>query len=196
MGDAGLARWAALRNGAAASVVQGRSSAVVGTWGYTDPQYMQFGSYGPGSDVYSLGAVMLQLLTARPMLDPGAADGQSGWRCAARALHAAMLACRYLCMGCKKQGVAPAADIKRSYQLPPPPADLVSLVKRAVRAQGQQQLAGLLDASAGPWPAEQAAAFASLALRCVEYERADRADLRSEVIPELQRLQAQAQERS
>ena len=83
VGDAGLARWAALRNGAAASVVQGRSSAVVGTWGYTDPQYMQFGSYGPGSDVYSLGAVMLQLLTARPMLDPGAADGQSGWRCAA-----------------------------------------------------------------------------------------------------------------
>ena len=121
MGDAGLARWAALRNGAAASVVQGRSSAVVGTWGYTDPQYMQFGSYGPGSDVYSLGAVMLQLLTARPMLDPGAADGQSGWCCAARALLAAMLACRYLCMGCKSRAWHLLLKSSDLTNCPPPP---------------------------------------------------------------------------
>jgi hypothetical protein len=69
----------------------------------------------------------------------------------------------------------------------------VSLVKRAARQQqGQQQLAALLDAAAGPWPAAQAAAFVALAVRRVEYERADRPDLRSEVLPELQRLQGLA----
>ena len=84
------------------------------------------------------------------------------------------------------------------FQQPTPcPAltDLVALVKRAVRAQAQQ-LAELLDASAGPWPAALAAGFASLALRCVEYERSDRPDLRSEVVPELQRLHARAQEQA
>jgi serine/threonine protein kinase len=77
VGDVGLAKWAALRDGAAASMVQGCSSAVAGTWGHTDQQFMQFGSYGPGSDVYSLGAVMLQLLTARPMVDFSNSSGPS-----------------------------------------------------------------------------------------------------------------------
>ena len=80
VGDLGLARWAALHNGVAASMAQGRSSAVAGTQTFTNPQYLAFGSYGPGSDFYSLGAVMLQLLTGRPMVDPGGGSRPSRWR--------------------------------------------------------------------------------------------------------------------
>ena len=75
-----------------------------------------------------------------------------------------------------------------------PRADIVSLVKRAVRQRGHQQLAGLLDAAAGPWPIEQAAGLADLAVRCMEYERSERASLSAEVLPELQALLAQARE--
>ncbi|KXZ51278.1 hypothetical protein GPECTOR_13g765 [Gonium pectorale] len=40
--------------------------------------------------------------------------------------------------------------------------------------------APIIDPRAGPWPAAEAVAFADLALRCVEYRRQDRPDLRRE----------------
>ncbi len=42
----------------------------VGTWGYIDPNYVSSGEYGPKSDVFSLGVVILELLTGSPASDP------------------------------------------------------------------------------------------------------------------------------
>ncbi|KXZ51279.1 hypothetical protein GPECTOR_13g766 [Gonium pectorale] len=48
--------------------------------------------------------------------------------------------------------------------------------------------APIIDPRAGPWPAAEAVAFADLALRCVEYRRQDRPDLRTVVLPTLAQL--------
>ncbi len=61
VGDVGLARLAPGLVQAAASTVQ--DSEVVGTLAYMDPEYLRSGCFGPKSDVYSLGMVMLQALT-------------------------------------------------------------------------------------------------------------------------------------
>jgi hypothetical protein len=54
-----------------------------------------------------------------------------------------------------------------------------------------------MDSTAGPWPAAEAAAFARLALRCVEFQRHRRPSLQAVVlVPELQRLCARAQQRA
>jgi hypothetical protein len=54
-------------DGSAASVVQSRSTKAGYTFDYSDPYYMSRREYGAFCDVYSLGLVLLQMLTARPI---------------------------------------------------------------------------------------------------------------------------------
>ncbi|XP_044496505.1 U-box domain-containing protein 52-like [Mangifera indica] len=88
--DVGLAR---LVPAVAENVTQYRKTSTAGTLCYIDPEYQQTGMLGVKSDVYSLGVVLLQLITAKPpmglahnfgkaiesgtlseMLDPSVAD--------------------------------------------------------------------------------------------------------------------------
>ncbi len=76
MGDVGLSRMVtALQGGGAGSAVQGKSSMLVGTLGYLDPEYLRTGRFGPRSDVYSLGVVMLQVLTGKQVYEEDMGDG-------------------------------------------------------------------------------------------------------------------------
>lgn len=49
-------------------VTQYRMTAAAGTFCYIDPEYQQTGLLGTKSDVYSLGIILLQLITARPAM--------------------------------------------------------------------------------------------------------------------------------
>lgn len=62
--DVGLARL--LPPSAADNVTQYRMTSVAGTFCYIDPEYQQTGMLGTKSDVYSLGILLLQLITGRP----------------------------------------------------------------------------------------------------------------------------------
>ncbi|PKA57879.1 U-box domain-containing protein 35 [Apostasia shenzhenica] len=62
--DVGLARL--VPPSVADSVTQYRMTSTAGTFCYIDPEYQQTGMLGVKSDVYSLGILLLQLLTARP----------------------------------------------------------------------------------------------------------------------------------
>lgn len=62
LGDVGLSRVALALAGGDVSAVQ--DSRLVGTLAYMDPEYLRSGMFGPKSDIYSLGIVLLQLLTA------------------------------------------------------------------------------------------------------------------------------------
>lgn len=61
MADFGISR--AVPELAAATHVT--SAAGMGTHGYTAPEVQRFGLFGPKSDTFALGVVMLQLATAR-----------------------------------------------------------------------------------------------------------------------------------
>ncbi|KAL5825737.1 hypothetical protein ACOSQ3_021800 [Xanthoceras sorbifolium] len=61
--DVGLAR---LVPAIAENVTQYRMTSTAGTFCYIDPEYQQTGMLGVKSDVYSLGIMLLQLITARP----------------------------------------------------------------------------------------------------------------------------------
>ena len=68
IGDVGLSRLApALAPGGGASTVL--DTRLVGTHAYIDPEYLRTGRFGPKSDVFSLGVVMMQLLTGRDARD-------------------------------------------------------------------------------------------------------------------------------
>ncbi|KAJ9692024.1 hypothetical protein PVL29_011223 [Vitis rotundifolia] len=62
--DVGLARL--VPASVADSVTQYHMTAAAGTFCYIDPEYQQTGMLGVKSDVYSLGVLLLQIITARP----------------------------------------------------------------------------------------------------------------------------------
>ncbi|KAK3437453.1 hypothetical protein EUGRSUZ_C02137 [Eucalyptus grandis] len=62
--DVGLARL--VPPSVADSVTQYRMTSTAGTFCYIDPEYQQTGMLGVKSDIYSLGIIFLQLLTAKP----------------------------------------------------------------------------------------------------------------------------------
>lgn len=62
--DVGLARL--VPPSVANCVTQYRMTATAGTFCYIDPEYQQTGMLGTKSDVYSLGILLLQLITAKP----------------------------------------------------------------------------------------------------------------------------------
>lgn len=63
IGDVGLAR---LVPAVAENVTQYHVTSTAGTFCYIDPEYQQTGMLGVKSDVYSLGILLLQLITAKP----------------------------------------------------------------------------------------------------------------------------------
>lgn len=63
IGDVGLAR---LVPAVAENVTQYHITSTAGTFCYIDPEYQQTGMLGVKSDVYSLGILLLQLITAKP----------------------------------------------------------------------------------------------------------------------------------
>ncbi|XP_021720015.1 U-box domain-containing protein 52-like [Chenopodium quinoa] len=64
IGDVGLARL--VPPSVADHITQYCKTSAAGTFCYIDPEYQQSGMLGVKSDVYSLGIVLLQLLTAKP----------------------------------------------------------------------------------------------------------------------------------
>ncbi|GMI83855.1 hypothetical protein like AT2G24370 [Hibiscus trionum] len=62
--DVGLARL--VPPSVADTVTQYRMTATAGTFCYIDPEYQQTGMLGVKSDVYSLGIMLLQIITAKP----------------------------------------------------------------------------------------------------------------------------------
>lgn len=62
--DVGLARM--VPPSVADSVTQYHMTAAAGTFCYIDPEYQQTGMLGTKSDLYSLGVMLLQLITAKP----------------------------------------------------------------------------------------------------------------------------------
>ena len=62
--DVGLARL--VPPSVANSVTQYRMTSTAGTFCYIDPEYQQTGMLGTKSDIYSLGILLLQIITAKP----------------------------------------------------------------------------------------------------------------------------------
>lgn len=64
--DVGLSRL--VPQSVADSITQCCMTAAAGTFCYIDPEYQQTGMLGTKSDIYSLGIVLLQILTAKPAM--------------------------------------------------------------------------------------------------------------------------------
>ncbi|KAF9625845.1 hypothetical protein IFM89_027456 [Coptis chinensis] len=64
--DVGLARL--VPPSVANMVTQYHMTSTVGTFCYVDPEYQQTGMLGTKSDIYSLGIMLLQLITAKPAM--------------------------------------------------------------------------------------------------------------------------------
>lgn len=136
IGDVGLARL--VPPSVADTVTQYLMTSTAGTFCYIDPEYQQTGMLGIKSDIYSLGVMLLQIITAKP------------------------------------------------------PMGLTHHVQRAIE---KGKFADMLDPAVPDWPVEEALNFAKLALKCAELRRKDRPDLRTVVLPELDRLRTLAEER-
>ncbi|MCO5574526.1 hypothetical protein L7F22_028312 [Adiantum nelumboides] len=63
LSDAGLARW--IPKDSTYDLTVYRDTMPAGTFAYMDPEYLRTGSFGPHSDVFALGIVILQVLTGR-----------------------------------------------------------------------------------------------------------------------------------
>ncbi|GLT62940.1 hypothetical protein SLA2020_355410 [Shorea laevis] len=133
--DVGLARL--VPPTVADNVTQYRMTSTAGTFCYIDPEYQQTGMLGVKSDIYSLGILFLQMITARP------------------------------------------------------PMGLTHHVERAIE---KGTFAEMLDPAVPDWPVEEAMCFAKLSLQCAELRRKDRPDLGKDILPELERLRAFAEE--
>ncbi|KAG5564894.1 hypothetical protein RHGRI_000931 [Rhododendron griersonianum] len=133
--DVGLARL--VPPSVANSVTQYRMTSTAGTFCYIDPEYQQTGMLGIKSDIYSIGIMLLQMITAKP------------------------------------------------------PMGLTHHVERAIE---RGTFAEMVDQSVTDWPLEDAMKFAKLALKCAELRRKDRPDLKTVVLPELNRLRILAEE--
>jgi serine/threonine protein kinase len=146
LSDVGLSRLMLQQqqNGALAAASTVLDSRLVGSAHYTCPEYVRSGRFGPASDTYSLGIVLLQCLSGR---DASSVVG---------AFEAAM--------------------------------------EQARRSGGRDTsaLVRCLDPRAGNWPPTEALAFADLAVRCAALSRAERPDLRAEVLPALLQLKQRA----
>nr|XP_048318175.1 U-box domain-containing protein 35-like [Ziziphus jujuba var. spinosa] len=134
--DVGLAR---LVPAVAENVTQCHMTSTAGTFCYIDPEYQQTGMLGVKSDVYSLGILLLQLITAKP------------------------------------------------------PMGLAHHVENSIE---KGTFADMLDPAVPDWPLEEAICFGKLALKCAELRRKDRPDLATQVLPELDRLRALADEKT
>ena len=64
--DVGLARL--IPSSAGERVTQCRATSTAGTFCYIDPEYQKTGILGTKSDIYSLGIILLQLLTGEPAM--------------------------------------------------------------------------------------------------------------------------------
>ncbi|XP_047312471.1 U-box domain-containing protein 34-like [Impatiens glandulifera] len=133
--DVGLARL--VPPSVADSVTQYHMTSTAGTFCYIDPEYQQTGMLGTKSDIYSLGIMLLQLITAKP------------------------------------------------------PMGLTHHVERSIE---RGTFAEMLDQSINDWPVEEALSFAKLSLKCAELRRRDRPDLKTVILPEVNRLRALAEE--
>ncbi|XP_058217298.1 U-box domain-containing protein 35-like [Rhododendron vialii] len=134
--DVGLARL--VHPNVADSVTEYHMTSATGTFYYIDPKYQQTGMLGTKFDIYSLGIMLLQIVTAKP------------------------------------------------------PMGLTHHVERAI---DKGIFAEFLDPSISNWPVEEALSFAQLALKCAELRRKDRPDLKTIVLPELNRLKALGEEK-
>lgn len=63
IGDVGLAKL--IPSTASYSVTEYRNTLLAGTFCYMDPEYLRTGIFRPKSDLYALGIILLQLLTAK-----------------------------------------------------------------------------------------------------------------------------------
>lgn len=133
--DVGLARL--VPPSVADSVTQYLMTSTAGTFCYIDPEYQQTGMLGIKSDIYSLGVVLLQIITAKS------------------------------------------------------PMGLTHHVERAIE---KGTFTDMLDPEVTDWPVEEALTFAKIALKCTELRRKDRPDLGDQILPELNRMRALAEE--
>lgn len=108
-----------------------KDTSPVGTLCYIDPEYQRTGLVSPKSDVYALGMVVLQLLTAKPAMA------------------------------------------------------LTRIVEMAI---DDDHLDRILDVDAGKWPLEETKELALLSLACTELRHRDRPDLKTHILPTLDRL--------
>ncbi|XP_073001421.1 U-box domain-containing protein 51-like [Typha latifolia] len=127
--DVGLAQYCTTSSSTAA--------AADGTSCYVDPEYHKSGMLGTKSDVYSLGIMLLQLITGMP------------------------------------------------------PAGIKQRMEKAIEAGMFEEM---LDPTVADWPVEETLRFARVSLRCAELHPADRPDLGTVVLPELNRLREAAEE--
>ncbi|KAG9134685.1 hypothetical protein Leryth_001015 [Lithospermum erythrorhizon] len=133
--DVGLARL--VPPSVADTVTQYRLTSAAGTFCYIDPEYQQTGMLGTKSDVYSLGVMLLQIISAKS------------------------------------------------------PMGLTHHIERSIEIGTFKEM---LDPAIQNWPIDEALDFAKLALRCTELRRKDRPDLRTVVLPELNRLSSIAED--
>ncbi|KAK7351289.1 hypothetical protein VNO77_10615 [Canavalia gladiata] len=127
--DVGLARL--VPPSVADSVTQYYMTSAAGTFCYIDPEYQQTGILTTKSDIYSLGIVLLQIITAKP------------------------------------------------------PMGLAHQVRRSIE---KGRFEDVLDPVVTDWPVEETLALAKLALSCAELSKKDRPNLKTVVLPELDRL--------